>query len=171
MLNREEIQEAIKKRQLISQYIDLNTQLTPNGFDLTIASIFRLDGHGALDFSNKERVTPQGLEIKPRKKKKNDSFGWWHLKKGAYRVITNEVVKFPKDLIAVAFPRSSLLRMGAFTQTGVWDAGFEGRSEFILVVENPFGIRVKQNARIIQLIFSVINETMHGYQGVYQAGK
>ena len=58
--------------------------------------------------------------------------------------------------------------MGAFTQTGVWDAGFKGKSEFILVNENSQGLRLKQNARIIQLIFIKINQTNLGYQGIYQ---
>jgi dUTP pyrophosphatase len=70
----------------------------------------------------------------------------------------------------MAFPRSSLLRMGAFTQTGVWDAGFKGASEFILIVQNPAGLKLKQNARVVQLVFTKINETAQGYNGIYQEG-
>ncbi len=58
--------------------------------------------------------------------------------------------------------------MGAFTQTGVWDAGFKGKTEFILVVENPEGIKLKQNARVTQVIFLKITEAEQGYQGIYQ---
>jgi dUTP pyrophosphatase len=83
-------------------------------------------------------------------------------------VVTNEKVKLPLDLIGVAFPRSSLLRMGAFTQTGVWDAGFEGISEFVMVVTNPSGMKLKQNARLVQLVFTKITETETGYNGIYQ---
>ena len=46
--------------------------------------------------------------------------------------------------------------------------GFKGKSEFILVVENPYGIKVKQNARVAQLIFFRINKTEEGYKGIYQ---
>ena len=53
-------------------------------------------------------------------------------------------------------------------QNGVWDAGFKGRSEFILVVGNPAGLKLKQNARVVQLTFLRINEVRKGYQGVYQ---
>jgi len=104
----------------------------------------------------------------PKKSDPQDKFGWWALKKGAYKVRTNETVSLPNDLVAIAFSRTSLLRMGAFTQHGVWDAGFTGKGEFILVVENPNGIRLKQNARVTQLAFVGINETSHGYDGVYK---
>lgn len=168
MLNCEEIQKLAKERDLVKNYIDLDVQLTPNGIDLTVGDIFEFESAGALDFSNKERKLPKGKPVVVQKGKPEDKFGWWDLKKGAYKVITNEIVNLPKDLIGVAFSRSSLLRMGAFVENGVWDAGFQGRSEFILVVENPFGIKVKQNARVVQLVFLKISEASEGYQGIYQ---
>ena len=168
MLNREELLHLIKEKQLVSAYIDLETQLTPNGFDLTVAQVHGFIGSGSLDFSNKERVLPQTEELKPVKASPADSHGWWSLPRGAYKVVTNETVQLPKDVIGIACPRSSLLRMGAFTQTGVWDAGFKGRSEFVLIVENPAGIRLKENCRVVQLVFTHINETAVGYNGMYQ---
>ena len=168
MLNRQEIEKLIKENRLISNYIDLETQLTPNGFDLTVSNIFEFDSAGRLDFSNKERKVPQGKEINPKKENPQDKFGWWALKNGAYKIRTNEIVTLPNDLIAIAFSRTSLLRMGAFTQHGVWDADFKGTGEFVLVVENPEGIRLKQNARVAQLIFTKINETSRGYEGIYK---
>ena len=171
MLNRSEIEKLIKNQDLVADYLNLDIQLTPNGFDLTVASIFEFDAAGALDFSNKERVIPEGKEIFPEKLTPQDKLGWWSLKKGAYKIKTNETVSLPKDLIGVAFSRTSLLRMGSSTQHGVWDAGFRGRSEFILTVDNPQGIRIKQNARIAQLTFHKIKEVDCGYQGIYQDKK
>lgn len=168
MLNRPEIEKLIKEKELIADCINLESQLTPNGFDFTAGSVFEFLDSGALDFSNKERVIPQVREISPEKKNSEDKFGWWNLRKGTYKIRTNESINLPDDLVAIAFPRSSLLRMGAFTHTAVWDAGFKGKSEFILVVENPKGLRLKQNARIIQVIFVRINKTNLGYQGIYQ---
>jgi dUTP pyrophosphatase len=149
----------------------LETQLTPNGFDLTVGSIFEFESGGAVDFSNKERVLPDVGELLPQKAGPQDKYGWWQLKKGAYKIKTNETVKLPNSLIGIAFPRSTLLRMGAYTQTGVWDAGFQGKSEFILLVENPRGISVKQNARIVQLLFMGMDEAARGYEGMYQNSK
>jgi dUTP pyrophosphatase len=170
-LNKEEIGVLVSSQALIEDYVDLETQLTPNGFDLTVASISEFSGPGALDFSNKERIIPQGRELAVEKINPQDKFGWWHLKKGAYKIKTNETVNLPRDLIAVASSRSSLLRMGGFTQTAAWDAGFKGKSEFILVVDNPAGMRIKQNARIVQLLFMRINAAREGYQGIYQDTK
>ncbi|MGE5196952.1 MAG: deoxyuridine 5'-triphosphate nucleotidohydrolase [Deltaproteobacteria bacterium] len=168
MLNQEDIRKLILEKKLVENYVDLDTQLTPNGFDLTANSVFKFDTAGALDFSNKERVLPGCSEMIPKKQDTADKFGWWHLERGAYKVKTNETLNMPNDLIAIAFPRSSLLRMGAFTHNGVWDAGFKGKSEFILVIDNPQGMRLKQNARVTQLVFLPINESAHGYNGIYQ---
>jgi len=168
VFNREEIERLIKKKNLVENYINLETQLTPNGFDLTVAGVAAFAAIGTLDFSNQERKLPAARDILPKKNKARDKYGWWILKKGAYKVITNEVVNLPGDLVAMAFSRTSLLRMGGFTQHGVWDAGFKGKSEFILIVENPKGIKLKQNSRIAQLIFMRIRKTSKVYNGIYQ---
>ncbi len=168
MLNRQEIEKLIVEKNLVEEYIDLNTQLTPNGFDLTAAGIFEFESRGQLDFSNKQRQLPECGEVVCVKEKNEDKFGWWDLKKGIYKVKTNEKINLPNWLIALAFCRTSLLRMGASTLHGVWDAGFKGKGEFILVVDNPFGLKLKQNARIAQLIFMKMNETAQGYEGIYQ---
>ncbi len=168
MLNVEEIKKLILEKALVTEYIDLEKQLTPNGFDMSVAKIFEFDSEGALDFSNKERKVPQTKELAPVLAAPGDKHGWWDLKPGAYKVLTNETVNIPKNLIGIAFTRSSLLRMGAFTQNGVWDAGFCGKSEFIIIVQNPYGIRLKQNARLIQIIFQPIEEVVQGYSGIYQ---
>ncbi|MCX7927083.1 MAG: deoxyuridine 5'-triphosphate nucleotidohydrolase [Candidatus Omnitrophica bacterium] len=167
ILNQEQIRALIQEKQLISNFIHLETQLTPNGFDLTVAKISYFSNQGALDFSNKERVLADYKEVSLTKDDPKHPYGWWILKPGIYKVLTNEIVSLPCDLVAVACPRSSLLRMGAFTVTAVWDAGFSGKSEFVLVVGNPQGLRIKQNARITQLIFIPVKETK-AYEGIYK---
>ena len=73
------------------------------------------------------------------------------------------------NLAAIAKPRSSLIRCGATLETAVWDAGYRGRSESMLVVYNYAGFRVKRNARIIQLLFYTLEkEVEKGYSGIYQ---
>ena len=167
MLNKSEIIDLIEKKSLIQGYMNLEKQITPNGFDLTVEKIFSIDEAGSVDFSNNERIVPQGKELIPQKKSQEDKYGWWHLPKGVYKIRINETVNIPNNLTALAFTRTTLLRMGAFTQNGVWDAGFKGKSEFVLVVENPAGINVKQNARVIQLVFLRVEETEE-YNGVYK---
>lgn len=167
MLNKNEIKKLIEDKKLLEGYMSLDKQLTPNGVDLTVAKISKFKKAGLLDFSNKERVISEAEEIIPDKKNKEDKYGWWELQPGTYKVKTNEAVNLPTDLIALAFSRTSILRMGCFTAHGVWDAGFSGRGEFTLTVQNPEGIKVKQNARIAQLIFYKIGET-EGYDGIFK---
>ncbi len=168
VLNREQIKELIEKQQLVSGFVSLDKQLTPNGFDVTLKKVYKITGSGCLDFSNKERRMPESEEILPIKRKPDDEHGWWHLEKGIYKIKTNEVFKMPLDLIAIAMPRSSLNRMGATVFTGFWDAGFEGRAELLLNVLNDKGIEIKENARIIQLAFLRMDKTKQGYNGIHK---
>ncbi|MFH1772581.1 MAG: deoxyuridine 5'-triphosphate nucleotidohydrolase [Candidatus Omnitrophota bacterium] len=170
MLNRKEIKELIEKENLIQDYINLEIQITPNGFDLTAAKIFKFESKGNLDFSNSERKLSEAKELEPVKNSSGDKYGWWKLSKGSYKVKTNETINMPNTISALALSRTSLLRMGAALSTGVWDAGFKGKSEFMLNVANPEGICIKQNARIAQLVFFKINESK-GYNGIYQNSK
>tara|TARA_B100000315_G_scaffold257205_1_gene305223 strand:- start:58 stop:570 length:513 start_codon:yes stop_codon:yes gene_type:complete len=166
MLNKKEIQQLIQEKNLVKDYINLDKQLAPNGIDLTVGQVFKFTQAGSLDFSNSQRIVPQGEEIIPKKRQESDKYGWWELERGAYKIRTNETVSLPNNLAALGFSRTSVLRMGALTQNGVWDAGFSGKGEFILTVENPQGINIKQNARIIQLIFYRVEET-EKYNGIY----
>jgi dUTP pyrophosphatase len=84
-------------------------------------------------------------------------------------VVFNEIVNIPKDVAALARPRSSLLRSGATLETALWDPGYRGRSQSLLVVYNPFGLRLKRNARLMQLVFLRLdNEAEKVYTGKYQ---
>jgi dUTP pyrophosphatase len=162
MLNDKQLRELITEYDLIMEFIDLETQLQPSGFDLSLESIEEyLDG-GAVDFSNKERVIATTRSLIP------DDEGWFHLEKGVYKVVYNEVVKMPLDVAAIARTRSTLLRNGAMIGTAVWDPGYEGRSSSMLTVYNPFGLRLKKDARIAQLVFFQTGEVGKGYSGVYQ---
>ena len=91
------------------------------------------------------------------------------LEPGTYKVTFNEIVNIPLDLAAIARPRSSLLRCGVTVESAVWDSGYRGRSESMLVVYNPHGFRVKKDARLLQLVFySLHTEVSEGYCGRYQ---
>ncbi len=168
-LNREELRTLIEERDLISGYPHLETQLQPNGFDVTVNEVHDYAGAGKLDFSNDERVIPDSDPVEPEKQGADDDYGWWALDPGAYKIVMNEHVTIPNDLVGVAFPRSSLLRMGAYTQTAFWDAGYSGGGTFLLQVNNPDGIHIKENARITQLSFLEMDATADGYDGAFHA--
>lgn len=152
---------------LVKDYIHLETQLQPNGFDVTVAEIHEFGGSGKLDFSNSEREIPDSEPIEPEKKDEEDDYGWWSLDPGVYKVVMNEKVDIPDNLVGIAFPRSSLLRMGCTTENAYWDAGYTGGGAFVLKVENQDGVEIKENARINQIGFIEVDETEEGYSGIY----
>jgi len=162
MLNAREIRRLIETLQLITGYIDLEKQLQPSGFDLSLREVHAYAGGGTVDFSNKERTIAQTTPLQP------DAEGWYTLNSDCYLIMYNEVVKMPLDLVALARPRSTLLRNGVTMETAVWDPGYHGKSSSLLVVHNPSGVRLKKNARMTQLLFFRIDEVEEGYRGVFQ---
>ncbi|MCS7119433.1 MAG: deoxyuridine 5'-triphosphate nucleotidohydrolase [Archaeoglobaceae archaeon] len=159
ILSSEELRNRIEEG-LISGYLNIEVQLQPNGFDCTLRSVKRLNSAGRVDFSNEERVISESEEI--------EFDEWIYLTPGAYKAILNEIIRLGKDLMAIGRPRSTLLRCGVTVETAVWDAGYEGRSEVLIVVHNPEGVWLKKNARIIQLVFIKLCSVTHGYSGVYK---
>ncbi|MBS7638164.1 deoxyuridine 5'-triphosphate nucleotidohydrolase, partial [Candidatus Bathyarchaeota archaeon] len=141
MLSSKVIRELVEKGELITGYIDLDLQIQPCGFDLSLGSVEAFLDSGSVDFSNLERRLPSTRPLEP------DSGGWFNLSMGSYLVVYNEVVKLPLDIAAIARPRSTLLRCGATLETAVWDPGYHGRSSSLLVVQNPKGIRLRKDAR------------------------
>ncbi|MFH0846922.1 MAG: deoxyuridine 5'-triphosphate nucleotidohydrolase [Chloroflexota bacterium] len=172
ILTKSEIEKLIKATPpLVQGYLDLKTQLQPNGIDLTLKEIARFKTAGKLTVDNSQRVISE-LELLPF-----DKDGFIDLKPfrenlqgepGAYLVTFNETVNLPDDLTALGQPRSSLLRCGVNIGTAVWDAGYSGRSQSLLTVHNPLGFRLERNARILQLIFFRLGGRTAGYKGRYQ---
>lgn len=165
VLSRERLRALIESgdRPLFADFLDLETQLQPNGFDMTLKDVSRYVGGGQIGVSNADRVLPEleALEF--------DADGWLHLAPGVYHIVYNEIVSLPETLMALGRPRSSLGRSGVTIHTSVWDAGYSGRSTSLLSVLNPEGFRVQRNARVMQLVFvSLAEATKEGYRGRYQ---
>jgi len=147
---------------LIEGHLTLDEQVQPNGFDLTLREIALLESSGRIAVRNAERRLP---ELAPLA---FDGLGFIDLAPGIYSITYNEIVHLPRNVMALARPRSSLLRCGVTVGTAVWDAGYEGRSQSLLVVYNYRGFRVQKNARITQLVFFELTGDSEGYNGVYQ---
>ncbi len=150
-----------KKPPLVEGLLDTEGQVQPSGIDFTLGDVMRFKTAGQLDFDNRERKLPDMEEINPEG-------DWFELKQGVYKVRFNEIVHIPNTLVGIARPRSSLLRCGATMNTALWDPGYEGRSESLLTVMNPYGIRLKKNAKIMQMVFLTLKEATEGYSGKYQ---
>lgn len=151
-----------QKPPLIENYLDLEAQLQPNGFDLTLREVALLQTSGKITVDNNQRrVSDLSLLV-------FDGLGFIDLIPGIYTIIYNEIVHLPNNIMALARPRSSLLRCGVTVNTAVWDAGYSGRSESLMVVYNPQGFRLQRNARIVQLVFFQLTQPTDEYHGVYQ---
>ena len=163
VLSRDDILALIKgDPPLVECYLDLETQLQTNGFDLSLRSVSLFTSAGKLALDNRNRTLSQ------QKRLDFNSDGVLHLAPGAYSITYNEIMHLPKDIMALGLSRSSLLRNGASLHTAVWDAGYSGRSESLLVVHNPLGLDLEKNARVLQLVFSKLTGKSQGYQGIYQ---
>ena len=147
---------------LLAPVYDLGEQLQPNGFDVTLESIWRMEGVGAIGVTNAERTIPARVQVAP------SPDGWFHLLPGTYIIRIREVVALPLDVMAFGRPRSSVLRCGATIHTAVWDAGYRGRSEALLVVHSPEGVRLAVGARVLQIVFLRLEAATRPYAGTYQ---
>ncbi len=163
ILSKQDIQRLLQREPpVIEGYVNLEEQVQPNGIDLTLREVAMLQSLGKIAVKNDQR---QVSDLAPLV---FDGLGFIDLMSGAYIVTFNEIVHLPKDVMALARPRSSLLRCGVTVNTAVWDAGYSGRSQSLMVVYNPQGFRLQRNARIVQLIFLQLTGDTEGYQGVYQ---
>lgn len=138
------------------------SQLQPCGVDLTLKEVHELEEGGVIDFDNSKRKIPAG-------KKLEFTGGILRLKQGCYKIIYNEYVSIPIDCAAFGYPRSSLLRCGADIRCAVWDPGYHGRSESLLIVSNPHGIVLHEKAKVSQLVFVRLESEAHkAYEGKYK---
>lgn len=163
VLSRQDIHNLLNQDPpLVEAWIDLEAQLQANGFDLTLREVALPQSAGRIAVTNSRRVVS---ELAPLV---FDGFDNIELVPGAYIITYNEIVHLPKNIMALATPRSSLLRCGVTVNTAVWDAGYSGRSQSLLVVYNPRGFCLQRNARLIQLVFFRLTGETEGYSGIYQ---
>ena len=163
VLSKPEIQRLLDNQPpLIEGYINLEEQAQPNGFDLTLREIALLQSSGRIAASNSQRLVSNLAPLV------FDGLGFINLLPGAYIITFNEIVHLPNNIMALAKPRSSLLRCGVTVDTAVWDAGYSGRSQSLMVVYNSQGFRLQRNARVLQLVFLRLTQETDGYEGAYQ---
>jgi dUTP pyrophosphatase len=163
VLSRQEIQRLMRKKPpLVEGCIDLEQQLQPNGIDLTLREIALLQSPGRIAAEDSQRLVSDLAPLV------FDGLGFIDLVPSAYIITYNEIVHLPQNIMALGRPRSSLLRCGVTVGMAVWDAGYSGRSQSLLVVYNPQGFRLQKNARVAQLIFLRLSRKTGGYQGTYQ---
>ncbi len=133
----------------------------PNGVDLSLLSVAAIRSAGRLGVLAEDRILPDLVSLE-------FTDGWVSLPQGEYLITYNEVVHLPLHIMALGRPRSSLLRMSVSIGTAVWDAGYHGRSQSLLVVYNPHGVSLEKNSRLMQLVFFTVEGGTRAYNGFFQ---
>lgn len=148
----------VRSGRFVAQFVRPCTgrQIQPNGVDLSVGEVFTLHGrHGAVlpDHTVLAHREPVLLDQQPV------------LQPGAYVIRYREQVSIPDGHVGVVYPRSSLLRNGAVLYSALWDQGYEGRGESLLVVWHPLAL--PPATRIGQLVLMTADSSDH-YSGQWQ---
>jgi len=165
MLIDKEIRQWIVQEKMIQNYVDLDTQLQPNGFDLTLKEIvmFTDEWEPRIDFDNRTRLLPSVMPIL-------FAGGEYHLEPGTYLFKANEFFKTPNNIVGWGMPRSSLTRCGVLLDSAILDAGYSGNLVFGVSISQA--ITFSKNARFVQMIFFKLNKTPDRlYTGIYKEEK
>ncbi|MFC6724582.1 deoxyuridine 5'-triphosphate nucleotidohydrolase [Halobium palmae] len=136
------------------------SQLQPNGVDLTLAAVFEGCEPGRIGRDGKEIADRREVGLDER-----DDAETYSLPPGGYVVRYAETVSIPEGHVGFVYPRSSLMRNSCMLNTAVWDAGYEGKGEGLLQVHHD--VELERGARIAQLVLA---EADHEgtYEGSYQ---
>jgi dUTP pyrophosphatase len=163
ILSKKDILDLIRQKPaLVEDYIKLEDQLQPNGFDLTLREVAGIQSEGKIGITNAERILS---DLNPLAFQGEE---FLFLAPGSYVITYNEIVHLPKKVMALGAPRSSLLRCGVTVHMAVWDAGYSGRSQSLLTVYNPWGFQIQKNSRLAQLVFMELADETEAYNGAYQ---
>ncbi|EME44586.1 hypothetical protein DOTSEDRAFT_130268 [Dothistroma septosporum NZE10] len=158
--------KAAVARGIIKGLHDQAVQSQPCGVDLSLRHILRWTSAATIDISNQSRKSSATERVKFDGRPKQ-----LHLGSGCYLAEFNEEVDIPLDIMGQVFVRSSLWRSGVLLSAGVMDSGYRGAVGAMLQVTNPHGITLYENARLAQMVFHQMSESVDGYDGAYQNAK
>jgi len=125
-------------------------QRHPRSFDLTVGSISRVEGPGALDFGGSELEAAPLELLEVEKRSPEDDYGWWNLAEGRYRVRYNEQIVQDGEFVGFVQPHRRLLAAGADHAQVLVTPDHDTIESLLNVGEH--GLRIKENARISTLV-------------------
>lgn len=162
----------IQKGEYIAEHIEPRDgqldpeQLQPNGIDLRVGEIYEIENTAIL--RDDKYVKGDRKELEPKTSTlsfiENKSYRLKRLT--PYIIVYDEIIEIPEGHIGYVFPRSRLMRSGGFLTTAMWDQGYKGRGEGLLMPLN--NIIIEDNMRIAQ--FTLL-EALRGemlYDGDHQ---
>ncbi|KAJ9315209.1 hypothetical protein DTO271D3_4662 [Paecilomyces variotii] len=153
----------IVTRQIVRNLRHVAQQQQPCGVDLTLRQVSKWTSAATIDFDNSKRQAARTSSLPF-----DNASQAVTLQPGAYLIDFNETVQIPLNCMGSVFPRSSLWRSGVGIAAGVVDAGYEGAIGALMEVKNPNGVVLYRNAKLAQIVFEELGETVEGYNGIYQ---
>lgn len=185
-LSRDVLKKCIVENQLITNYSEVDSQLTANGFDTRLAAIVEIVNGGRLAISKNDNLSPKlgsavvlkgfedrlaGYDIKEVKVADSGVVKLERLK--PYLVLTCEQVNTPNNLTFHIVPRSSLFRLTqSLLGCSIGEAGYKGFLTFMLLP--ILDSQIELGARFAQICFTELKGTSN-YENQketnYQGGK
>lgn len=138
------------------------SQVQPNGVDLTLDAVLEPRGAGYIGQTDKEVGDRVAREPETPTE---EGPATYYLPPGGYVVQYAETVSVPSGHIGLLFPRSTLLRNSCSLNTAVWDAGYTGKGEGLLQVYGD--LEIEEGARIGQFVLATAGAG-GTYDGSYQ---
>lgn len=149
---------------VVADHIDpvTETQVQPNGVDLTLDRV--LEPRGAGRIARDSKSVGDRTPVEPETPTESGP-PTYYLPPGGYVVQYAEEVSVPQGHVGLLFPRSTLLRNACTLDTAVWDAGYTGKGEGLLQVYGD--LEVEAGARIGQFVLATAGDG-GTYDGSYQ---
>lgn len=160
----------IRTGEFVSQYVKSvdgsdvkEDRIQPNGVDLSIEGIYAMIGHPGL--TDGEYNMPDRKLVATEF---HDGYGdVYNLPFGPYIVEYNEIITIPDGHVGFVLPRSRLPRCGLFLTTAVWDQGYSGRGEGLLMNWMEMS-HIVSDVAIGQIVMMTAEEPSDKYDGKHQ---
>lgn len=145
---------GIKSPEVVISYLEnltyKNTQLQPDGVDLTVTEIHKITSPGSVDFGGGEYEESEVEKVAPNKRAPDDKYGWWTLSEGEYLIKYNEHINLSEGDLGIIQTKSWLIRNGSRHPTLTFTN--ERREEITSVLfVGSTGVKIKENARVSKL--------------------
>jgi deoxycytidine triphosphate deaminase len=129
------------------------------GVDLTVGELYKV--------KDKPTIADDDYYKGEREKVEPNDDGFYDLDRGKYIIVYNETIEIPDNHVGFVFPRSRLLRSKAHITTAMWDPGYRGKGEGLLICDD---IKIKENCGVAKMSF-IEADPSGKYDGSHQEEK
>ncbi len=143
------------------------------GLDLRIGELNEMDeGLGRLMINTRESPTFKKVHASFLQDiGKPDQLGWSLEPNRIYLAKTIESITVPKNMVAFAQRRATLVRSGILVDFARADAGYSGQCVVMMVNLSNRRFTIERGARVVQLFFGEVSGETNSYIGQWQDGR